>query len=268
MKKALPFTLIELLVVIAIIAILAAMLLPALSAARERARAANCSNNLRSIALAMNMYCDNNNDYYTDYSPTGQDKDRYKDENGKNLYYPEMILPYLASGETEHGSFTDYNVTRNNVFSCPSQVLLPLKDPGDGKSYRANDGRYISYGFNEMLYWRWNSLKGNKLRQSINRGKVADPTVTLAFVDTQHKNHAVDPLGAGYFTYAYNALHARHPQGSSPLSGSFNTAWADGHVSTENVPSAAEDDNKTDNCKGFFVRYSGYPYKQAVAPIN
>jgi len=111
------FTLIELLVVIAIIAILAAILFPVFAQARERARVATCTSNVRQIAMAVRMYIQ-------DYDETFP------------IFYAYNSQP--PSGQPGHKGVEEelmLYVKNRGVFRCPSDAggpFVPLDVPVGG----------------------------------------------------------------------------------------------------------------------------------------
>ena len=107
-KEKRKFTLIELLVVIAIIAILAGLLLPALNAAREKARSVTCLGNFKQMALGLDMYAGDNGDYYPLW------RQSWAGSGGAEWYTGNW------NGKQEMNSIYPYVKNNNAIRHCPA----------------------------------------------------------------------------------------------------------------------------------------------------
>ncbi len=159
------FTLIELLVVIAIIAVLIALLLPAVQSAREAARRAQCTNNLKQLGLAMHNYHDSMGCF-----PMSMGFD------SPGFGYPEpvsysglsMLLPYMEQSVVfntinysihrgDPGNITA-KATVVSSFLCPSDPQQGNLPPGQaGENYHPNSGNTIDYVHDISDPWNFNT---------------------------------------------------------------------------------------------------------------
>ncbi len=174
MKKR--FTLIELLVVIAIIAILAAMLLPALSKARDKAEQITCVNNMKQMVLGQLMYSEDNNGRFTEtsFSSPSYMLPKGSTWTGGTMLWPTMLFPYVGAYDS---------------FNCPT---------ADSGTYTGGYNADMNLGFNRYMH-------------SFKKTKVKYPSESMIHADCSPDTSVYG--GGNNYNLSYReyiAIHGRH----------------------------------------------------------
>ncbi|HWD18428.1 MAG TPA: DUF1559 domain-containing protein [Verrucomicrobiae bacterium] len=237
LKRQAGFTLIELLVVIAIIAILAAMLLPALSRAKEAGRRTSCVNNLKQWGLAQGMYVDDSSQIFpmtkipngTPGAPSGYNEDNptwgdlanfYGFGQGNTAWF-NALPPYIRSkplyfysAKMDNGVAV-FNNTKS-IFQCPTARL----DQGLNPNTRV----IFQYGMNSK------ALDGLPDNTVLKTALIKHPSAFVMFSEVR-----VMTSEKPYFGLPVNSTDLGSPQVYTTRISSRHTAGADivfsdGHV--------------------------------------
>jgi prepilin-type N-terminal cleavage/methylation domain-containing protein/prepilin-type processing-associated H-X9-DG protein len=141
------FTLVELLVVIAIIALVIAILLPALSRAREAARLVACASNLRQIAVTFNLYASDNRGYYpalSGFQGWGGQLNSDFDQFGDSIQVLQAYQLRFDIYATQHYTI---HWRKSPIWVCPSDF-----DPSNIILDNDQDLRNVSYFPNRQAW--------------------------------------------------------------------------------------------------------------------